>query len=234
MKSLVACLLLLLSPLPLLAQDTIFNSAGVKAGSKFVLTVNADGSMTVVPTPVVKLADLSPSNPGPLPPPTPGPLPPTVAASKLLAEQALAKPGATKQTGAGLSAVYSVVSREINTGGLDPKAATTAIALGVNEVFKKAAPDDKAAWQVYTTSMSRSLTDASVAGDLDTTGKWVVILDDFHKGIDLATGIPIEVTALASTNPDTAGILEGIDLKALIELIHEILKLIETLKGLFP
>jgi hypothetical protein len=54
MKSLVACLLLLLSPLPLLAQDTIFNSAGVKAGSKFVLTVNADGSMTVVPTPVVK------------------------------------------------------------------------------------------------------------------------------------------------------------------------------------
>ncbi len=214
------------------AQNTTIDSTGVAAGSRYILTVNVDGTVSVSPTQVVKLSDL-PTSPGPGPnPPPPGPLAPTVALSKLLAEQALAKPGATKQTGAGLSAVYSAVSREINTGGLDPKLATAAIAMGANEVFKKAAPADKAAWEVYTTSITRALSESSVNGDLATTGRWVATLDEFHRGIDLATGFTVEVTALASTNPDMAGILDGIDLKQLIELIKLVLEIIKAFKGL--
>jgi hypothetical protein len=230
MKSLVACLLLLLTPLSILAQNTTIDASGVQAGSKYILTVNADGTVSVSPTQVVKLANL-PNGPSPNPQPQPGPLAPTVALSKQLAEQALAKPGATKQTGAGLSAVYSAVSREINTGGLDPKLATAAIALGVNEVFKSAAPDDKAAWLVYSTSISRAISEASVNGDLATTGRWVATLDEFHKGIDLATGFPVEIGTLATTDPRTAGILDGIDLAQLIELIKLIMEIIKAFKG---
>jgi hypothetical protein len=211
-------------------QSTTLDATGVAAGSKFILTVNADGSMTVVPTQVLRLANLP--NPGPSPLPQPGPLSPTVSLSKMLAEQALAKPGATKQTGAGLSAVYSAVSREINTGGLDPKSATAAIALGVNEVYRRATAEDKAAWTAYSTSISRALTEASINGDLATTGKWVVILDDFHKGIDLATGFVVEVTSLSTTDSNKAGILDGIDLTQLIELIKLILEILKAFKGL--
>lgn len=219
---------------PLMAQGVLdIDTAAAANGDHYLKVTIENGKIVgVVPLSQAWKVKLGQTNPGPVPQPNPTPQSPAFATSKLLAQQALAKPGATKQTGAGLSAVYSAVSREINTGGLDPKLATTAIALGVNEVYKGATPEDKAAWSVYSTSIAMALTDKSVQGELATTGKWVVILNDFHEGIDAATGIPIEVTSLSATSPNNAGILDGIDFKKLIELILEIIKLINTLKGL--
>lgn len=225
-------LILLVLPASLLADEVAVLVDDTKPGT-YLLTVGADGSVSVNPIRVVR--------PGGNPTPPTTPTEPTALQKTVqtIATDTLSKPGATKQTGAGLSAAYSAVSSEIKSGSIsvtrpnngDPSDAERALSLALNMVLSRnSSPEDRAAWGHFRDSISVTLTRMANNGDLTTSTQWATTLNDIHKGIDAATGVDIDVGSLQATDPSKAGILDGIDLAQIIELIKLILEILKAFK----
>ena len=226
-------LLLLVLPASLFADEVAVLVDDTKPGT-YLLTVGADGSVAVNPIRVVR-----PGN-APSPPDTPTTPTEWQKTVQTIATDTLAKPGATKQTGAGLSAAYSAVSSEIKAGNIsvtrpnngNPSDAERALSMALNMVVARASsPEDRAAWEHFRDSISVTLTRMANNGDLVTAAQWTRTLDDIHNGIDAATGVDINVNSLKATDPAQAGILEGIDLAKIIELIKLILEILKAFKS---
>jgi hypothetical protein len=231
-----AFVLALLLALPAALPAQTIDASGLKDGTYTYKVVVAGGEITsMVPTRVIVLSPTDPSQPPPAPT-DPTELEKSV---KLIATDTLAKQGSTKQTGAALSAVYSALSSEIKAGsisvirnGQNPSDAERALSLGLNLALSKSATAaDKEAWGHFRTSVSVMLTQMANQGDLGNAAQWSSTLNQIHKGIDSATGVEIDVTELNATDPAQAGILEGIDLAKIIELIKLLLELFKAFKS---
>ena len=192
----------------------------------YLVTVGADGSVAVNPIRVVRVGDQ------PNPDPIPGDPTPLEAAIKARALESLSKLGATKQTAAGLSAAYSLVASGIRDGSIPPTASQSAIAIATGDrgVMKDAAAADKAAWKPFTEEIIRKISEGFIAGDFPTKEALASFIEQVHSGIDYATGVTINTAQLQRLDPRTLGILDGIDLAKIIELIKLLLELFKIFR----
>lgn len=238
MKSLVTLYALLLIAPIAYAQEAVIRTAPSSTVFLKIVT-DAAGKQTVTEMSVFTPTGtpVNPTNPTDPPPPLdPTSIQPTI---KTITLDTLNKPGATKQTAAGLSAAYSLVSKGIadNSLSISPKEAgdrspaQAALDLAVGVVLNKASAEDRAAWTQWRTAVTGVLTQMANNGDLSTKAQWTARLNEVHLGIDSATGVPIDVTGLVKIDPAKAAILDGITLKDIIELIKLLLELFSAFKG---
>ena len=237
MRSVLSLLLLLTVPLTAIAQTV--DASNLTDGTYTYKVTVAGGEITsMVPTRVIVLTPTDPTQPIPPTDPT------SIEASiKEIALDTLSKPGATAQSAAGFSAVYSLLASEIKAGNISvvrptngtPSDAEQALTRALNLVSNRIAnAQDRAAWDHFRTSVSITLAQMVNQGDLRTAAQWTAALTQIHQGIDAATGNPIDPRALASVDPNQAGILDGFDiekLKALIDLIKTLMELFKSFKS---
>jgi hypothetical protein len=226
--------LLLLPAGHLQADEVAVMIDGNKPGS-YLLTVAVDGSVTVNPIRVVRPGQT------PTPPDKPDQPPPTPFELEVerVTNTALAA-GASKVTAAALSSVYSLVSVEVAEGRITPANALPAVSAATNAVL--AAQADRATWSPWRTSVSGALTTLAQQGALSTKEQYASALKQIATGINSATGVTVDPSdALKQPTSERAiraiqaslerrgqlGILDGIDLAKLIELIKLVMELLK-------
>ena len=230
MRRLALAAVLLLVPTLGLAE--VIDTAGAKPGT-YILTVNADGTVSVSgPTNLVRLKDLGgPTNPPPVDPDL-SPFAQEVQRQTAAVLQA----GGSKTTGAALSAVYSLVSGGVADGSIAPDKAFSATKAGTDAIMAAQADRDK--WTKWRTDMSTALNTLQGQGLLTTKEQIAGVLGDISNGLDKATGNTLEPRAVAKIKAADAwafdtvdgkadGILDGIDLAKLIELIKLVMELLK-------
>jgi hypothetical protein len=193
----------------------------------YLVTVAADGSVSVNPIRVVRSgAPL----PGPTPTPTPGTPTAFTKAVQGLTKAALDS-GATPTTAAALSSVYSLVSSGVKDGSIPEAVALPAIKAATDTIMLNVADRDK--WTKWRTDLSVALETLRQQGVL----KIPDALTEVAAGIDLALGRSINPRAIVGMTAAQQGVavntdklFENIDLAKLIELIKLILELLKIFR----
>jgi hypothetical protein len=219
--------LLFLCPAFAFAEDVAVLVDSTKPGT-FLLTVEADGSVSVSPLRVVRAGP-----PSPKPPPV-DPADPFVEEVRKQTAAVIAA-GGSRTTGAALSAVYSLVSGGVADGSIAPDNAFSATKAGTDAIMAAQADRDK--WTKWRADISTALNTLQGQGLLTTKEQIAGVLGDISKGLDKATGNTLEPRAVAKIQPGAEfafdkdgkadGILDGIDLAKLIELIKLIVELLK-------
>jgi len=201
------------------------------------ITVAADGTVSARPLRTVTVGG-GPVNPNP--PVDPDPMAEFIEEIRKATADALAL-GGSKTSGAALSAVYSLVGSGVADGSIAPGVAFTAVRAASDKVL--AGQPDKDKWTVFRTRVSNSLNALKADGLLETKEQVSGILANIAKGIDKATGQSLDAKALGratkgeagayDTDGKADGILDGIDLAKLIELIKLIIELLKIFGGGF-
>jgi hypothetical protein len=188
----------------------------------FLMTVDANGGVTVVPLRVTRVGKPSP----PVDPPSD----PTAfeAAITKLAQAAITS-GGTKTTGAALASVYSLVSSGVSDGSVSPDKAFEAVKKATDTVLSIQSDGPK--WATFRTEVGKALTALAADGSLTTKAQIVGALQSIANGMNKATGFTGKPAAFAKQDPTTAGILDGIDIAKLIELIKLVMELIKLFGG---
>ena len=229
MKRFILALLLFATACQAQAEDLILR--GLEKGKVYTLEVAADGSVTLTP------ATIKTVGPGaPIPNPPPGPNPPPAPVTPLEKEvqvqtKAVLDAGGTKTTGAALSTVYSLVGDKVEDGSIPTNQALPAILAATNLVMGQAADKDK--WVVWRTAMSAALTKLQQEGSLTTKAQYVATFKQIATGLNGATGFSIAPASLLDS-PRTVkelGILGGIDIQKIMDLIKLILDLLKLFGG---
>lgn len=214
---------LLCSPAIASAQ-TVLDTTGVAPGSTFLLTVNADGTVTIRPTQVVRLITGTPAPP----PPTNPPATPLTAEVERQTQAAIAA-GGSKTTAAGLSAVYSLVAGAVADGSIPPDSALAAIKAATDTVLANQA--DAAKWAAWRTSVGGALEALRQQGQLTTKEQYAAVLGQIASGAKRASGLAHEPRDLVVMGPRAAelgyGLFENIDIARLIELIKLVMELLK-------
>lgn len=222
--------ILLLLVVPALAADPVMiDTTGVSAGTTFLLTVNADGTVTIRPlAQAIKLSSLG-GTPAPNPTPDPSPTPFSAEIEKQTAAAIAA--GGTKTTAAALSSVYSIIASGVSDGTIPPVSALPAVKLATDTVL--AAQADSAKWLAWRTSVGGALETLRQQGALSTKEQYASAFMQVSAGARKAAGFRHDPVALSKTDPKGQGILDGIDFAKLIELIKLILELLKIFGGGF-
>jgi hypothetical protein len=217
-----------------LADEIAVMLDGSRPGS-YLVTVAADGTVTANPIRVVRPGQ----TPAPPPPNSPTPAPPFMAEIERLTKSSLSA-GGTKTTAAALSSVYSLVSDEVFKGSIAVDKALPAVAAATNTILATQA--DRDAWGAWRTAVSGALTTLAQQGSLATKDQYAQVLKEISLGIDRATGfsfeprdVPLHPTTAAAMEEIVAtlkadrqlGILDGINLAQLIELIKLVMELLK-------
>ena len=222
-------LALLLLALPSLAWARPFVLDLPEGTHDVRIVVGADGSITAVPlqTVIVGGKPTDPVDPDPSPDPF-------VEEVRKQTAAVLAN-GGSKTTGAALSAVYSLVSGGVAEGKIAPGAAFTAVKSATDVVMASQADKDK--WTAWRTELAADLNALQSQGLLTTKDQVAGVLGDISKGIDKATGNTLDPLVLGKvrkgaefaidTDGTADGILDGIDLVKLIEIIKLIMELLK-------
>ncbi len=211
------CLLALaihLLPMVVAAQDPILV---VTKSGYFTLSTDATGVPSLKPVKqVIDMGD-TPTTP----PVTPG----TDFEKEVerITKEVLAA-GATKQTGARISAVYSVVAEQVASGAIAPAKALEAIKLGTDLALSGQA--DSAKWVPWRNDIGDALTALAQEGKLNTKEHFAGIFKEIERGLNAATGFPGARVA----EQKGEGILDGFDLAKIIELIKLLLELFKIFK----
>jgi hypothetical protein len=187
----------------------------------YLVTVHADRTVTIAPFRVVRPGQGPPTSPPNVPPtnPPPGNNP---------------SPFEAQTTGAALSSVYSLVADEVLAGRIEPASALPAIKAATNLVLAKQA--DAAAWAGWRTSVGDALTQLP----LDTKEQMWSALRQVANGLNRATGFNVSPAELVKWDAGRLavgkadGILDGIDLAQLVELIKLVMELIKLFQGFKP
>ena len=215
--------LTLLAPMPAVADEVAVLVNDATPGS-YILTVNADRSITVNPIRVVR--------PGlPVPPPTsPPPTTPPGNPSPFELEierqtKAAISTGGTATTGAALSAVYSLVADEVAAGRMAPGSALPAIKAASDLVLTKQA--DGALWVGWRQSVGDALFILQQQGALGTKEQVSAALKSISVGINRATGFSKGPAELSKVVAPANGILDGVNLQQLMELIRLVMELLK-------
>lgn len=232
--------LILSLALPAFAEPVvIFDATGAQAGKYYIeVTVDAQGHATARRVTNVVTMGGGPA-PGPQPQPQPPPVGPLEQEVKRLTEATLAN-GGTKTTGAALAAVYGLVRDGVKDNKIPPDNAIPAIRAATDAVLK-AQPDGQA-WQGWRTSIGGALDKLRQDGSLATKGDYVYALGEISNGLRSASGASLVLASLPELATDAqyrerikaSGILDGINLQQLIELVKlivELLKLFGVGKG---
>jgi hypothetical protein len=200
------------------AEDVAVLLDNSKPGT-YLVTVDAAGVVSAVPLKVVRVGKPS------TPPPPVEPNKPFESAIQQLAQKAL-DGGGSKTTGAALSSVYSLVSSGVSDGSVSPDKAFEAVKKASDTVI--AVQPDGAKWATFRTEVGKALTSLAADGSLTTKAQIAAALQSIATGMNKATGFDGSPAELARLDPANAGILEGIDIAKLIELIKLIIELIEA------
>jgi hypothetical protein len=198
----------------------------VPAEGEYYLKVDAAGGVTIRPLRLIRVGQPQPPD---QPPGSPSPFELEVKRRT----QTVLDNGGTKTTAVGIASVYSLVGDGVASGsiGLDQwedllKAATTAV------LNKR--PDDAAKWTKFCTDLGTAVDQFKRDGRLDTATRVAAMLHAAADGINGAagfTGTPASVSRLKDTDGKADGILDGIDLAQIIELVRLIMDLIKLLSG---
>ncbi len=190
----------------------------------FLMTVDASGGVTVVPLRVTRVGK-------PSPPVDPQPHDPTAFEEAItkLAQAALTS-GGTKTTGAALSSVYSLVSSGVSDGSIAPDKAFEAVKKATDTVLS--IQSDGAKWATFRTEVGKALTALAADGSLTTKAQIAAALQSIANGMNEATGFTGQPAAFARAGVKDAGILDGIDIAKLIELIKLIMELMKLFGGM--
>lgn len=190
----------------------------------YLVTVGADRAVSVVPFRIVR-PGASPSPPAPQPVPVPPGNPsPFEAEVERLTKEVLSK-GGTVTTGAALSSVYSLVADEVLAGRIAPASAMPAIKAATDLVLSKQA--DGAAWATWRQSIGDALTILSQQGQLGTKDQVWAALRQISNGLNKATGFTHSPSALPRIAAPANGILDGVNLQQLMELIKLVVELLK-------
>lgn len=194
-------------------------------GQSYTVTTDGKGGAIVVPLAgVVDPTDL----PDPPDPPT-GPVLTPFEKEIQSQTKAVLDKGGTKTTGAALSEVYSRVSAGVANGTVDHAQALAAVKAGSNLVL--AEMPDSALWATWRTSVGESLTKLQQDGDLTTKAQYASALRQVANGLNAATGYTNAAQKAVATGEPGKGILDGIDIAKIIELIKLIMELLKLFKG---
>ena len=171
-------------------------------------------------------------------PEVPAPPPPgTTAFERAIQAQTagVIQAGGSKTTAAGISAAYSLVSEAVTKGDIPHAKAFDAVKAATDTVLALQPDNDK--WTTWRNDLGKALTTLGSQGHLDTKEQVAGILKEISRGIDLATGgsipkasdfVQMDLDNIDRGDGKADGILDGIDLQRLMELIKfviEILKL---------
>jgi hypothetical protein len=203
----------------------------------YLVTIGPDGSVIAVPLRVVRVgAPAPPTNPPPTGTPTAFE---TAIKSKTAAVIAA---GGSKTTAAGLSAVYSLVSSGVADGSIKPEKAFEAVKAATDAVLAAQADRDK--WTSWRIDLAAALMTLRDQGLLTSKEQIAGALKEISQGIDAAVGVKLPTaTALGTAakpvidtyeqgrDGKADGILDGIDLAKLIELIKLVMELIKLFGG---
>lgn len=217
---------------PLLCLGELIDTAGSAPGS-YVLTIGDDGKVVSIvgPTRLTLLRDASSS---PTNPTDPAPQPETpfeVNIRDLTAETLVPTGKGTKQTGAGLSAVYAIASGAVAKGELPGNKIEEFIAAASDKVLEGAAADDRTAWNAWRLKITGIIGRLSGQGELATREQWADLLSQINRGVDAATGVPVDPAKLSLPGAaQTLPALADIDWVKLITLILELFKLLREVR----
>lgn len=220
MKSIVSIVLVALMGLSALAQDTHLDLTGAKPGV-YKLVISTTGEVSVVPLKVVKIGEQ------PTPPPTEPNLPAFEEGVKAATTTVLNN-GGSKTTGAAISSVYSLASSGVSDGSISLTNWSKFVKAGTDAVVS--AQEDGNKWTTFRTEIGKTLTTLSAEGELDTKAEVSAVLKSIANGMNSATGFKGSPAETAKLDPSKAGILEGIDLAKVIELIKLIMELMKLFK----
>lgn len=190
-----------------------------------LIEVGADGTVKANPIRVIRPGP--PTDPGD-PPPPPPPGNPFEAEVERQTKVVLAA-GGTATTGAALSSVYSLVAAEVAADRVIPASALPAVKAATDLVLSKQA--DGAKWTGWRTAVGDALTILSQQGQLGTKEQIASALRQVSNGLNRATGFNGNPQGLLALDPAKLGILDGIDLAQLIELIKLIMELLKLFGG---
>lgn len=207
-----------------MAEDVVISGDGQKSVTRyFRIDYDAAGVATV--SPLVKvIRHGEPAPPADPQPPTGPVLTPFEKEIHRLTQLALAA-GATKTTGARVSAVYSLVASGVADGSIPPANAIPAIRVGTDAALLGQA--DAASWKPWRDAVGGALTALQQEGSLQTKEQYAATLRSIEKGLNAATGF-VGVNVITKIPAENLGILDGIDLVKLMEFINFMVTLLKT------
>lgn len=204
----------------------------------FLVTVGADRAVSVIPFRIVR-PGVNPSPPPNVPPPGPpvGPPPGNNPSLFELEVEAQAKAaialGGSLTTGAAFSEVYGLVSAGVANGTIDHNRCLEAVNLGTAHILSRSA--DAKQWSTFELLTRNSLQIFDGQGKLQTKEDYAKVLKEASNGLNRVTGhknVGMSLLTLDVSTPGKLaaavkanGILDGIDLAKLMELIEFIVKL---------
>jgi hypothetical protein len=218
--------------------QVVLDTAGAADGTYYLKVTIASGKASISPfaqDQIFSLKDLKPGGPtNPTDPPNqPSPL---VLEVERITKTALNR-GGTVTTGAGLSSAYSLVAEQVAAGNVQPSGAPTLLTLATDKIF--GAVEDDVFWGDWRDAVSGALNDLSAQGQLGTKELMAKTLREISWGLDRATGfntptkqvLKITPEAIRQHNNRALGILDGIDIAKLIELIKLVMELFKLFGG---
>jgi hypothetical protein len=192
----------------------------------YLVTVAAGGQASVISVKSIR--------PGSPPPTFPDGDPTAFEKEITWLTTAAIKGGGTKTTGAGLSAVYSLVSDEVASGRIASDKWVNAIKAASDAVLN--IQPDASQWAGFRDGVGKALTSLQAQGKLASKAQIAGALKEIARGMNTATGFqgsPSQLVRLEAAErerrPDA--FLEGIDLPKIVELIKLVIELLKLFGG---
>jgi len=195
---------------------------GVGPGS-YVLTVGADGSVSLRPTRLIRVGSnpLPPSDPQP-------PLSPFATEVRNQATTVL-NSGGSPTTAAAISIVYSRTADRVAADSLPLGSIFTALKDATDAVMALQSDRDK--WPGFRTALSDALATLQQQGQLTTKEQYVSALRDISRGVADAAGYTPAVQEMVESKNAEQPFIGGIDIARLLELLNLILTILERFGG---
>lgn len=223
MKTLAVLVALLVSSRAL-AEDVAILLPNV--AKSYTVTTDGRGGAVIVPLAGVVRPGTTPGTPPTTPPST---LTPFEQEVKAQTQTVLGNEGGTKTTGAALSEVYSRVSAGVADGSIPPEQALGAIRAATNLVLVEM--PDKGSWGGWRTAIGDALTKLQQEGALASKAQMASALRQISNGLNAATGYTPQIQSAVQKGDAAKGILDGINIEKIIELIKLIMELLKLFGG---
>lgn len=192
----------------------------VTKGGYYTLQSDAAGNPVLKPVKTVIILGEAPTDP--IPPTMPGTE--FEKAITALTKEVLAA-GGTKNTGARIASVYSVVAGGVADGSIPVAKAIDALKIGTDLALKD--QPDAAKWATWRGEVGDSLTILAQQGKLQTAAQWSGAMKEVERGMNAATGF----VGAAVAREKGMGIFDGIDLAKIMEFIKFLLELFKLFGG---